>query len=168
MSSPSNVVVIITGVHPRVFNGENHIILPVVATQEWWAWRDRPDQYTEKKKTLEELERPKHTDQLIDAFFHHVMQGHALVEGAEGDIISFAYAGNHINIDDFCEEIMPFVQRLLKDNRFVSATVMYQPHDMNARVYKIDGTTEGKVRLVNAGGPAGAFSFDVNLSQLRP
>lgn len=156
MSSPSNLVVIIT----HVEMDDSEFQLQAAAYQE--AWTATLGEYRDRKT---------HTDAAIDQFFWHAATGRGLIDGAEGKTFSFAVCGNYVNSNDFVHAIEPFVRELVSKLTYTSVTVMFQPHDVNVTaVYKLDGTRllnpAPDLQLVPYEAPVPAFSFDVELEKL--
>jgi len=158
MSSPSNVVVVITHVQMSV---EEFQALADKFYQQWLTTVDKPN------------DRLWHTDVVIDSFFRHARGAYGYVEGPEGETFSFASTGNYVNIDDFNQAIEPFIRELVAQLVYTSATIFCQPHDMGFRMYKLDGAAlesknpNLKLRMQRKFEAIPMLSFDVDIRNIR-
>jgi len=162
MSSPSNVVVVITHVQLTAVD------LSMMATDHYQKWV-----LSTGPMDPRESWRLRHTEQVIEAFFQHAITTKGLIDGAEGDCFSFAYSGNYVNIDTFIEAIEPFVRSLVERMVYTSATIFCQPHDMGFRMYKLDGAAlesknpNLKLRVQRKFEAIPMLSFDVDIRNIR-
>lgn len=135
MSSPSNVVIVIDV--PGVSDDECRKIA-IECFAEWKSANPQNDPRFGGRYTL--------TQAVVEAFFERVISKQAYSPGAEGDMLVFAFAGNHVSEEDLLPVIADFTRRLDGDGRggIASATVMIQPCDASAFVWKTGGDTDYK------------------------
>ena len=129
MSSPSNVVIVIDV--PGV-SADACQKIAVEHFDRWKAANPPNDPRYGGRYTL--------TQAVIAAFFERVISKQAYSEGAEGDMLVFAFAGNYVSEEDLLPVIQDFT-RSLGDS--ANAVVMIQPQDSFARVWHGDWHDSG-------------------------
>lgn len=159
MSSPTNIIVVITHLYDR------DLFEAIVADvgNEWYA-----SILTDEDGAPDQEGRLYHTDQALNEFFDNAsgVSGSedgpsGFSDGAEGNMFVWGYAGDYINQDRVVDVLEPAIRRLIHEMDYVCATIFFQPDDEVASCVQIDATTPTPRKLGDQ-----KFSFDVDLARV--